>query len=459
MIRLLDVGTRLCDGLTRRQWLTLSGLTAFGAAVPRGTASPRKERAFGQAKSVIVLFLTGGPPQHDTWDPKPDAPAEIRGETQPIASAVPGLRVGHLMPKIAAVAQHVCVLRAMSTGDNAHSSSGYAMLTGQAHQPLTIENGRASPPNDAPCLAAIVKSLRPRRGHLPTALTLPERLVNTPNIPWPGQEGGYLGRAADPWLLTCDPGAARFRVPELVFPAELPPLRVDARHSLLAQVNRHFENIGRHGTYDLERRQAFALLRSPSARRAFDLDEEPMAVRDRYGRSKFGHSVLLARRLVEAGVPFVQVNYPREASDMTTNSPQWDTHQDHYARLRQVLMPRLDDAYAALIGDLAQRGLLDETLVVLMGEFGRTPRINPDAGRDHWGPCFSVALAGGGVRGGQVFGSSDRVGAFPRDGRVLPQDLHATILHCLGIDPGETMHDIEGRLVHAARGTVIAQVL
>jgi hypothetical protein len=456
MLRLFADGSRLCDGLTRRQLLAVGGLGALGVAAAPSEQSARGQ-AFGRAKSVILLFLTGGPSQHDTWDPKPDAPAEIRGTTRPISTTLPGLTVGDLMPKIAAIARHTCVLRAVSTADNAHSSSGYWMLTGQPHQPLGLENSRPGAPNDAPSLAAIVKTLCPGRGHLPTAITLPERIVNNPNLTWPGQDGGQLGRAADPWLLTCDPASPGFRVPELALPDELPPLRVDDRRALLEQVNRHFRAI--EDRYDLQRQQAFALLRSPSVRRAFDLEQEPAAVRDRYGRSKFGQSVLLARRFVEAGVPFVQVNYPREPGDSSSNNPLWDTHQHHFERMNRVLMPHLDSAYASLIADLQERGLLDETLVVLMGEFGRTPRINPDAGRDHWGPVFSAALAGGGVRGGQVLGSSDRVGAFPRDGRVLPQDLHATVLHCLGTSPDATMRDLEGRLLLATRGTIIPQAL
>ncbi|MEI7687125.1 MAG: DUF1501 domain-containing protein [Planctomycetota bacterium] len=457
MFRLLDDGAQLCDGVTRRQWLVLGSLAAFAGVQTPALASPRpRERAFGKAKAVIVLFLTGGPPQHDTWDPKPDAPDVIRGETRPIATSLPGLSVGELMPRTAAIAHHVCVLRAMSTGDNAHSSSGYAMHTGQAHQPLSFENARPGPPNNAPSLGAIFKTLRSRPGRLPAAVTLPEQIVNNPNLPWPGQDGGYLGQTADPWLLRCDPTAAGFQVAELALPHDVPALRVDNRRTLLDQVNRHFNAIERH---DENQAQAFALLRSPSVRHAFDLNQESAPLRERYGSTKFGQSVLLARRLVQAGVPFVQVNYPREAGDTTANSPLWDTHQGHFVRMKNVLMPAMDAAYATLIADLAQRGLLEETLVVLMGEFGRTPRINNDAGRDHWGPVFSIALAGGGVRGGQVIGSSDRVGAFPRDGRVTPQDLHATILHCLGIAADETFRDREGRVLHAASGTVIPQVL
>ena len=445
----------LRDGLTRREWLTIGALSALA---PRAFSTPIRERSFGQAKAVIVLFLTGGPPQHETWDPKPDTPEEIRGDCRPIATSLPGLRVGEWMPRTADLCHRLCVMRAMSTFDNAHSASGYWMLTGEPHAPLGVENSTPGAPNNAPCLAGVVKSLLPARGHLPTSVTLPERIVNNPNLAWPGQDGGYLGRAADPWFLTCDPSAPEFRIPELALPPETPALRVDSRRSLLEQINRHGEHLESE-RYDLERRQAFALLRSSAVRRAFDIEGEPAPVRERYGPSKFGQSVLLARRLVEAGVPFVQVNYPREPGDTNANSPLWDTHQNNSLRLKETLMPRMDAAYSSLIEDLVQRGMLDETLVVMMGEFGRTPRINPSAGRDHWGPVFSVALAGGGVRGGQVVGASDRVGAYPRDGRVVPQDLHATILHCLGIAADSTLRDLQGRLIHATRGDVLRRIL
>lgn len=459
MFRLLGSEGRLCGGITRREWLAAGTLSALGGGLAQSSPPTTRDRAFGKAKAVIIIFLTGGASQHDTWDPKPDAPDVIRGESQPIATSLPGLFFGEMMPKTAAIAHHLCVLRAMSTFDNSHSSSGYAMLTGQPHLPLSVENARVGPPNNWPSLGAVVKTLRPGRGAIPSAITLPERIANNPNLTWPGQDGGCLGRAADPWLLTCNPSSASFQIPELALPHDVPPLRVDGRRSLLSQVNRHFDQIERDGRYDLERDQAFAILRTSNARQAFDLGQEPATIRERYGRSKFGQSVLLARRLVEAGVPFVQVNYPREEGDSTANSPLWDTHQNHYPRVRNVLMPAMDAAYSSLIGDLVQRGLLEETLVVLMSEFGRTPRINPNEGRDHWGPVFSIALAGGGVRAGRVIGASDRVGAFPRDARVLPCDLHTTILHCLGIAPEEPLRDVEGRILHAARGTLIPQVL
>ncbi len=492
MLAIHDNGFRLCDGLTRREWLRIGGLGAFGLSLPGLLEARRAEAAVSGnptlghptlgrglqttpqrgAKACIVLFLFGGPPQHETWDPKPDAPAEIRGDLKPIASSVPGLMVGELMPRVARQAHRICALRTVSTNDNAHSSSGYWMLTGYPHQPTNSENAKPGAPNDWPCLGAVVKNLRRAGGAqpgapardpaagLPGAVTLPEHLWNTGNIVWPGQNAGWLGRKADPWLLTCDPSTAGFQVPELGLPAEVPPLRLQGRQSLLEQVNRHLDSVDRGSAitrYDTQSRQAFDLLRSRKARQAFDLNQEPPAVRDRYGMNRFGQSVLLARRLVEAGVSLVQVNWTRTKEDQDDN-PVWDTHTKNSERLKTALMPPMDLAYSALLEDLADRGLLQETLVVWMGEFGRTPKINARGGRDHWGHVFSVALAGGGVRGGHVYGASDRIGGYPKEGRVQPQDLTATIFHCLGYKPDTEIHEALGRPVPISRGEVIQQV-
>jgi hypothetical protein len=255
----------------------------------------------------------------------------------------------------------------------------------------------------------------------------------------------------------CDPSAANFDVPGLMLPAEVPPIRFDGRWSLMQQVNQRLESVER--TSPLPRwgglnQQAFELLRSPQARRAFALDQEPAAVRDRYGRHRFGQSVLLARRLIEAGVSLVHVNWPRGKEDKDVN-PVWDTHTENGSRLKTALMPPMDQAYSALLEDLALRGLLDETLIVWMSEFGRSPKINSLAGRDHWGYVFSAALAGGGVRGGQVIGASDALGGHPKDGRHEPQDLTATILHSLGVSPETLIHDRLGRPLPASTGEVI----
>jgi hypothetical protein len=374
---------------------------------------------------------------------------------------VPGVHVGELMPRTARLLDKVCVLRALSTNDNAHSSSGYWVLTGVPHQPTNTENAKLGAPNDWPCLAAVVKKLRPARGGLPASITVPEHIWNTGMISWPGQDGGFLGRAADPWLIHCDPSSPSFQVPGLGLPPEVPAARLGERLSLLERVNRDLDNLDRSGAvgrYDTRSQQAFDLLRAGRARRAFDLDREDPRLRDRYGRNRWGQSVLLARRLVEAGVSLVQVNWTRMPGD-TADSPAWDTHARNAQRLKNNLMPPMDLAYSALLDDLDQRGLLSETLVVWAGEFGRTPKHNPAGGRDHWGHVFSVALAGGGVCGGQVYGASDSIGGHPRDGRVQPQDLTATIFHCLGYAPSTEIHDALGRPLPLSRGEAIRQLL
>jgi hypothetical protein len=467
MLNILDRGSTLCDGLTRREWLRVGGLGLFGLSLPALLESRNRVQAaptdihvpgFGRAKSCIVLFLLGGPPQHETWDPKPNAPTEVRGDLRPIPTVVPGLQIGETMPLTARNADKICVLRGVTTQDSAHSSSGYAMTTGIAHAPRGVENARPGAPNNWPSLGAIVRHLKGDQGGLPSAITLPERLANDGNLNWPGQDGGLLGRAADPWILNCDPSAANFSVPELTLTPDVPEDRLDGRLSLLQQINQGLDDLESNASvnrYDMQSQQALGLLNAAAARRAFDLTREAESTRDRYGRTKFGQSVLLARRLVEAGVTLVQVSWPRVPG--AVNNGHWDTHSQNTNGMRQ-LMPRLDQAYAALLEDLQDRALLDETLVVWMGEFGRTPRLNGAAGRDHWGNVFSVALAGGGVRGGYIHGSSDSQAAYPLDGRVLPHDFSATIFHALGYAPGTEMHDVERRPHPISRGDVVRQI-
>ncbi len=463
MLTLSARGPRLCDGLTRREVLRAGGLTALGLSLPdllrRVGAAPAGGRG-GKARSCIVLFLMGGPPQHSTWDPKPDAPAEIRGEFPPIATSVPGIRVSSLLPRLARQADRLCLLRAVSTGDNAHSSSGYYMLTGVPHAPKNVENANPGAPNNWPCLAALLRKAGGDRRGLPGAVRLPMHIFNTDGSVWPGQDAGFLGRDCDPWLFRCEPAAADFRIPELSLGAD-DSSRLGGRHHLLRRLDRSFAAIDRQGAssrYDRATQQALDLLRSPRARAAFDLKKEAEVARDRYGRHQFGQSCLLARRLVEAGVGLVQVNWFR-GPDEPSDAPCWDSHAREGLRLKTALAPPLDQAFSALLEDLLQRGMLGETLVVCMAEFGRTPRMNRAGGRDHWGPVFSVALAGGGVRGGHVHGASDRQGGQPREGRVEPQDLTATILHCLGHEPGAEVHDPQGRPLPLSRGEVIRAIL
>jgi hypothetical protein len=470
MLRIQDQGTPLCDGFTRRDWLRVGGLGLLGLTLPNLLAaraqtftpgpSPRgRGERSGRAKSCIVLCFLGGPPQHETWDPKPDAPAEIRGDLRPIQSNVNGIHVGELMPRTAQQMDKIAVLRAVVTNDNAHSSSGYYMTTGHAHVPMGAENAKPGAPNDWPSLGALIKRTVRGQGGLPSAITLPEQSANDGNLTWPGQDAGFLGRAADPWLLTCDPAAAAFRIDGVALPADVPTARFDSRTSLLTHVNQHLDGMNRTGNlgnFTAHQQQALDLIAGSRGRRAFNLDEEPSATRDRYGRTKFGQSVLLARRLVEAGVGLVRVNWSRIPGAL--NNGHWDTHSQNANAMKQ-LMPIMDHTYSALLDELSQRGLLEDTQVVGMAEFGRTPRINGNAGRDHWGRVFSVALAGGGIRGGVVHGSSDSIAGSPRDGRVLPQDLLATIFYSLGISPDTEYHDAFGRPLPLTRGDVVRQIL
>ena len=465
MFSIQNGNSRLCDGLPRRDWLHMgsgAGLTALTAA--RAATDPAKgvtHPGFGRAKRCIILFLLGGPPQQETWDPKPNAPAEVRGPYGQIASALPGLHVGELMPLTAQRADRVAVLRAMSTDDNAHSASGYWMLTGRPHTPKNKENAGTGPPNDDPCVAAIVRHLKGDLQTLPGSVVLPEEIWNTGHIVWPGQTAGWLGHAADPWLLTCDPNAPDFRVSDITLPSEIPSLRFERRRSLVSQIDSHvgqLDRVNAVGRWSGLQQQALDLMNSGAARSAFAVDQEADTVRNRYGRNRFGQSVLLGRRLLEAGVSLVQVNWTRWEHD-TSAAPAWDTHADNAGRLKKDLMPQMDAAYSALLDDLHDRGMLDDTLVVWMGEFGRTPKINGRGGRDHWGHVYSVALAGGGVRPGIVHGTSDSQAAYPVDGRVEPQDLSATLLHCLGFPPSTEIRNPLGRPFPISTGRPIEAIL
>jgi hypothetical protein len=441
---------------TRRSWLTVGGLGAFGLTLPRlltanEAAKPKR------AKSVILLFLLGAPPQQETWDPKPDSLPEYRGDLKPMPSATPGLWVGETMTQTAKRTDRVAVLRAVQTGDHAHSSSGYAMTTGLPHAPTNVENVKPGAPNDHPSMGAVVRRFIPDRGGMPSAVTLPEQAANDGNITWPGQDAGFLGRAFDPWLLTGDPSAAAFDVEGLSLATEVSAERFARRQTLRERMDTRFARLETAASVHSARvQQAADLIGSPAAKAAFDLTREDPKLRDRYGRTRFGQSCLLARRLVEAGVRLVRVNWTRVPN--APNNGHWDTHTRNTDGVK-ALMPVLDAAYSALLDDLADRGLLDDTLVIWMGEFGRTPKINGVGGRDHWGNVFSVALAGGGVRGGAVYGASDAIAGYPKDGRVRPHDLTATVYHTLGIPPDAEIYDTLGRPLPVTRGEVVKAIL
>ncbi len=470
MLTLNQRGPNLCDGVTRREWMRIGGLSALGLSLPQllqgraGDAMAGQTSAgssFGKAKSCIVLFMLGGPPQHETWDPKPDAPSEIRGDFGVISTATPGLHVGELMPLTAKLTDRIAVLRAMATDDNAHSSSGYWMLTGYPHSPKNQENALAGAPNDWPSMASVVRHLKGDTTSLPGAVRLPEEIWNTGGIVWPGQNAGWLGNHADPWLVTCDPNKTDFRVPAISLPAEITAGRLIERRALQLAMNQKFDSLQANmpiKRWSSWQNKAIDLLRTSDAQKAFAIESEPDAIRERYGRNRFGQSVLLARRLVESGVSLVQVNWTRWETDDSV-APAWDTHAKHAEKLKTSLMPPMDQAYSALLEDLSQRGMLEETLVVWMGEFGRSPKINAAGGRDHWGHVFSSALAGGGIQGGAVHGQSDRQGAFPLDGRVEPQDLTATVYHCLGFTPDTELRDRFGRPLAISKGHPISSII
>jgi hypothetical protein len=469
MLTLYDRPARLCDGIDRRELLRVGGLSALGLSLPtllaaeaQASTSDFRSRTFGQAKNVIYLWLQGGPPQHETFDPKPDAPAEIRGEFRPIQTNVPGIQFCELLPRIAGIADKLAVVRSLCTHSDLHDGSGYWVLTGYKYQGA---QSRQISPTDWPYMGSIIKLLKPST-KLPayTSVWLPDVMRLNDNVQPAGQTAGWLGKRWEPERIICDPSGPEFKMEGLSLPPDLPPLRLTGREKLLTQVDRHFAAIEQSGAlkdYDRHVQNAFSLLRGGKAHEAFDIGREPKKVRERYGRGKWGQCVLLARRLVEAGARLVHVNWPREGGDSAVDNPLWDTHAQNADRLQEVLCPQLDISLTALIEDLDQRGLLAETLVVVIGEFGRTPRINAAAGRDHWGHVFSFVMAGAGIRTAQVYGSSDKNGAYPHTNKLEPQDLTATIYHLLGIRHEAVYPNIAGtgRNVHITQGEPIDAIL
>jgi Protein of unknown function (DUF1501) len=471
MFSICDQPVRLCDRRTRRELLRVGGLSALGISLPalmrpaaaEGTraAAETSGRSFGRAKNVIFLWLQGGPPQHETFDPKPEAPAEIRGEFRPIDTNVPGIQISELLPRTATIADKLAIVRSLSTHTDLHDASGYWVLTGYKY--LGRESRQINRPTDWPYLGSVIRKLAPSPT-LPsyTSVWLPDVMRLNDNVQPAGQTAGFLGVGWDPQRVICDPADPNFQVEGLVLPPEIPAMRLSSRHGLLSQIERHFEGIERGAAvrdFDRQTQEAFGLLASGRARQAFDLGRETHRLRERYGMHKWGQSVLLARRLIEAGARLVHVNWPREGGDEAVSNPLWDTHAQNADRLQDVLCPQFDVTFTTLIDDLEERGLLSETLVVAIGEFGRTPKINSQAGRDHWGHVFSFVLAGAGISGAQVYGSSDKHGAYPRDGRMEPQNLTATILHLLGIGHQATFADQFGRPFHATLGEPLYALL
>ncbi|HEV3163687.1 MAG TPA: DUF1501 domain-containing protein, partial [Isosphaeraceae bacterium] len=389
-----------------------------------------------------MIFQWGGPSQLDTWDPKPEAPAEIRGSFAAIQTGTPGLRISEHFPLLAARTGKLAVIRSMSHDDPAHLSTAHRVLTG--HLAPTINSDAAGPSaTDSPHLGALVARCRPSRNALPSAVTMPWTVAHpaAPGGKAPGQTAGWLGKAFDPFNVDGDPNAPGFEVSGLGLPAGVSADRLASRRACVAASGASATLAGRWAdAWDSMHTRALDTLSSAEAQGAFRLDREDPRTRDRYGRHIHGQCLLLARRLVEAGVGLVTVNWHNDGQNF------WDTHGDNFNHLKNRLMPPADQGFAALLDDLEIRGLLDETLVVWVGEFGRMPRITAaNAGREHWPRCYSAALAGGGIAGGQVYGASDRWAAYPARDPVSPDDLGATILHALGIDPTQELTDPLGR--------------
>jgi hypothetical protein len=456
MLGLCGPGARLCDGLTRREFLRAGGLGLAGLTWPTLLHGRARAAAPPRARSCIQLFMWGGPSQLETFDLKPHAPDRVRGLFRPMATRVPGIHICEHLPRLAQQADRYAILRSVThTGVN-HGTSAYHQLTGHIHAtPGTL---RHPTPEDFPSIGCAVARFGRQVRDLPNYVALPSILHDGDGGEVPGQGPGILGQRAAPFRVNGDPNRPDFSLDTLTLAEDVDPVRFQHRlglRTLLERAGERSEGAAAGGMAPQYER-AFRLLQSPAAQRAFRLGAEPDRVRDRYGRHTFGQSCLLARRLVEAGVPLVTVYW--NAPDI--DDPQhWDTHKDSFNRLQNYLLPPLDRALTALLEDLAERGLLDETLVVWLGEFGRTPKLNSVAGRDHWGFCQSVLLAGAGVRGGQVYGSSDATAAYAAELPICPDDLAATVFHCLGIPLGEELHDAQGRPLALCTGKPVLGVL
>lgn len=440
-------------GLTRREMLQVgySGLLGVGlpsalvsqtqAAEANGALLPQKP------KQVVIVFLTGAASHHDTFDMKPDAPAEVRGEFKPIATSIPGLHVSEHLPHLAKRADKYAVIRSLSHGDNNHLMSTHYVLTGEL-QPGGFFDKIASR-DDWPSYAAGCAYLRPRTDGIPSGVNLPTYLWQGALL-WPGQHAGFCGPKYDPWQITGDPNKDDFRVKNLSLSAGLDVQRLGNRKSLVGALNQHrdrLSNIAVAQRLTNEQDLAFSILTSSRFADAFILDRESKEMREKYGHNTTGQSLLLARRLIEVGVPVVQTNIGAVQT--------WDNHGNIFPTLKDRLLPPLDKGVAALLDDLEDRGRLDDTLVMMLGEFGRTPKINKGKGRDHWGPCFFAMFAGAGVRGGQVIGRSDKTGAYPVTKAYTPNDIGATVYQALGIAPNAEVRDRFDRPVRLNRGEVI----
>lgn len=440
-------------GLNRKQFLqvgfsSLLGLGLQGGVGTSPAAGAESVGKNGRVRSVILVFLTGAPSHQDMWDLKPKAPDGIRGEFQPIDTNAPGVQIGEHLPKMAQLADTYAIIRSMTHSLPSHEHGTHRLLTGINKEPPGSTHMVSR--NDWPCYASGLQYLRPRADGLPSGVMLPTYLNN--GYGFCGQHAGFLGGDYDPWHVTKNPNDKNFRIDELQFSPGLSAERIRDRRSLLADIDTQRQTLESTVVVrDMSQRmkQAHNILAGDSKfRSAFDMHRESDKMRDRYGRHLFGQSLLLARRLVEVGMPVVQANMG--------SMNHWDTHGDNFNRLKKTHLPPLDQGLSALITDLKERNLLDETLIVVTGEFGRTPKINAGGGRDHWSRVFSAVFAGGGIRGGQVIGASDSMASDPATRGYYPADLGATIYSALGIDPESQIIDRLHRPHQLNAGEVIA---
>jgi len=440
--------------MLRRTFLQAGALTPFGLGLAQSLQLKAQTPArSGAAKACILLYMTGGPSQHETFDPKPDAPDGIRGEYESIATSVNGIRISEHLPMLAARAHQLAILRSVHHGSDTHGVGVHYNLTGLRHAPRTQGEPQLDR-RDPPSIGAVVRHLRGDRNGLPGAVQLPRPVGDQNNAAWGGQHAGFLGPRYDPLFIFDETWRPGDPLPGFTAPDDVDTQRQSGRSNLLTTVQNQ-RSATSAGERDYERFQqlAFDVLRSGQAWRAFRLDDEPRQNIERYGDNRFGRSCLVARRLIEAGVGLVTVPWMFKQSEQN-----FDTHNQHFAKMKTMLLPPVDRAFSALLDDLTVRGMLDDTLVAWTGEFGRTPRINGSAGRDHWGRVYSTVLAGGGVRGGRVVGRSDPQGGVPADNPVHTSDFVATMYHALGYGSDMRVIDPTGRPHFIVQGRPVLEL-
>jgi hypothetical protein len=450
----------MVPNLGRRAALRIGGASLLGMSFPQFVEASEKPRTKARAKSIIFLHQWGGAGQHETFDMKPDAPDKVRGWFKPISTKIPGLQICEKLPQVSKIVDKLCVIRCMShtTMMKNHNSAGYYSLTGIA--PPTDDQRLRDSQELFPAYGSIVSKLSPAPQGVASFVAYPH-VISDGSIT-PGQHASFLGKSHNPLFINEDPSKPDFRLPELSLPEGVSPGRLESRTEILKLIDAQTDLLEQSAVakgVDESYRRAIGLLTSTKFKEAFELTKEKQSTRDRYGRTTYGQGCLLARRLVEAGAKFINVYFSRAIGGAGQG---WDYHgfrgEDVVGRLNELL-PITDQTLSALIEDLDQRGLLETTLVVWVGEFGRTPRISSNGGRDHWPQCYTAVLAGAGVKAGHVYGASDKIGAYPTVGNASPEDLAATMFDSLGLDPETEIRDSFNRPLPISRGKVIKEVL